>query len=97
MAAGKVMHPLVQRERLLDHDAPRGGTSDVGYLDPQVLAALAPLLGDATTTPDDTSAAYWVGGTGRDLIGRSWTTRRPSRCTRVRAGSSAGRRTSIRC
>ena len=72
-AAGKVMHPLVQWERLLDHDEPQGGTSDVGHLDPQVLAALAPLLGDATTTPDDALAAYWVGGSGQDLIGRSAT------------------------
>jgi hypothetical protein len=71
--AGKVMHPLVQWERLLDHEEPRGGTSDVGHLDPQVLAALAPLLGDATTTPDDALAAYWVGGSGQDLIGRSAT------------------------
>lgn len=69
--AGKVMHPLVQWERLLGHDEPRGGTSDVGYLDPQVLAALAPLLGRATTTPGDALAAYWVGGTGQVLTGRS--------------------------
>ena len=71
--AGKVMHPLVQWERLLGHDEPRGGTSDVGYLDPQVLAALAPLLGRATTTPGDALAAYWVGGTGQVLTGRSTT------------------------
>jgi hypothetical protein len=69
--AGKVMHPLVQWERLLGHDEPRGGTSDVGYLGPQVLAALAPLLGRATTTPGDALAAYWVGGTGQVLTGRS--------------------------
>ena len=72
-AAGKVMHPLVQWERLLDLDEPRGGTSDVGYLDPQVLAALAPLLGVQTATPDDALAAYWVGGTGQGLVGRSVT------------------------
>ena len=72
-AAGKVMHPLVQWERLLDLDEPRGGTSDVGYLDPQVLAALAPLLRVQTATPDDALAAYWVGGTGRGLVGRSVT------------------------
>lgn len=71
--AGKVMHPLVQWERLLGHDEPRGGTSDVGYLDPQVLAALAPLLGRATMTPGDALAAYWVGGTGQTLTGRSAT------------------------
>lgn len=65
--AGKVMHPLVHWERLLSHDEPRGGTSDVGYLDPQVLAALAPLLGAATTTPDDAVVAYWVGGSGQGL------------------------------
>lgn len=72
-AADKVMHPLVQWERLLDLDEPRGGTSDVGYLDPQVLAALAPLLGAETTTPDQAVAAYWVGGAGQHLIGRSAT------------------------
>jgi len=72
-AAGKVMHPLVQWERLLDLDEPRGGTSDVGYLDPQVLAALAPLLGVQTATPDDALAAYWIGGTGQGLVGRSVT------------------------
>ena len=72
-AAGKVMHPLVQWERLLDLDEPRGGTSDVGYLDPQVLAALAPLLRVQTATPDDALAAYWVGGTGQGLVGRSVT------------------------
>jgi hypothetical protein len=65
--AGKVMHPLVQWERLLDYDEPHGGTSDAGFLDQQVLAALAPLLGAATTTPDDAIAAYWVGGSGQDL------------------------------
>ncbi|ROS52528.1 hypothetical protein [Frigoribacterium sp. PhB24] len=72
-SAGKVMHPLVQWERLLDLDEPRGGTSDVGSLDPQVLAALAPLLGAGTTTPGDALAAYWVGGTGQGLVGRSVT------------------------
>ncbi|NRD25852.1 hypothetical protein [Frigoribacterium sp. VKM Ac-2836] len=71
--AGKVMHPLVQWERLLDLDEPRGGTSDVGHLDPQVLAALAPLLGAETTTSDEAVAAYWVGGTGQHLVGRSVT------------------------
>lgn len=70
-AAGKVMHPLVQWERLLDLDEPRGGTSDIGHLDPQVLAALAPLLRVQTATPDDALAAYWVGGTGQSLVGRS--------------------------
>ncbi|PPG37150.1 hypothetical protein C5C36_15535 [Rathayibacter sp. AY1G1] len=68
--AGKVMHPLVQWERLLGRDEPRGGTSDVGRLDPQVLAALAPILSSATTTPGDALAAYWVGGTGQNLLGR---------------------------
>lgn len=72
-AAGKVMHPLVQWERLLDLDEPRGGTSDVGHLDPQVLAALAPVLAARTATPHDALAAFWVGGTGQGLVGRSVT------------------------
>jgi hypothetical protein len=58
---------------MLAHEETRGGTSDIGYPDPQVLTALASLLGRSTTTPVDALAAYWVGGTGRVLTGRSAT------------------------
>ncbi|GAB2971846.1 hypothetical protein [Frigoribacterium salinisoli] len=63
---GRVMHPLVQWERLLEVDESRH-SSDVGWLDPLVLAELAPLLAAATTTPDDAVAAFWEGGSGQKL------------------------------
>jgi len=63
---GRVMHPLVQWERLLEVDESRH-SSDVGWLDPLVLAELAPLLAAATTTPDDVVAGFWEGGSGQKL------------------------------
>jgi len=39
----------------------------------RVLAALVPLLRVETATPDGALAAYWVGGTGQVLVGRSVT------------------------
>lgn len=63
---GRVMHPLVQWERLLEVEESRH-SSDVGWLDPLVLAELAPLLAAATTTPDDAVAGFWEGGSGQKL------------------------------
>jgi hypothetical protein len=66
---GRTMHPLVQWGRLLGIDDPfQDTTSDVGWLDPGLLAALAPILGDATTTAGDLVAGFWDGGHGQDLI-----------------------------
>ena len=63
---GRIMHPLVQWGRLLGIDDPfEDTTSDVGWLDPGLLAALAPILGDATTTPRDLVAGFWEGGHGQ--------------------------------
>ncbi|PPF71007.1 hypothetical protein C5E16_01800 [Clavibacter michiganensis] len=65
---GRRMHRLVQWGRLLGLDDPdKDGTSDVGWLDPGLLAALAPILEEATTTPDDLFAGFWEGGNGQDL------------------------------
>ncbi|WP_156155535.1 hypothetical protein [Frigoribacterium sp. MEB024] len=61
-----MMHPLVQWERLLEVNESRH-SSDVGWLDPLVLAELAPLLAAATTTPDDAVAGFWEGGSGQKL------------------------------
>jgi hypothetical protein len=65
---GRTMHRLVQWGRLLGLDDPdEDTTSDVGWLDPAVIAALAPLLGDATSTPADLTAGFWEGGHGQEL------------------------------
>jgi hypothetical protein len=65
---GRVMHPLVQWGRLLGIDDPsQDTTSDVGWLDPGLIAALAPILGDATTTPGDLVAGFWEGVHGQEL------------------------------
>jgi hypothetical protein len=65
---GRTMHRLVQWGRLLGIDDPsQATTSDVGWLDPGLIAALAPTLGDATTTPGDLVAGFWEGGHGQEL------------------------------
>ena len=67
-AQGRVMHPLVQWGRLHDVHDPYAPGSSIGWLDPVVLAALVPLLGAATTTPDDLVAGFWEGGSGQRLV-----------------------------
>jgi hypothetical protein len=67
-ARGRVMHPLVQWGRLHDVQDPYAPGSSIGWLDPVVLAALVPLLGEATTTPDDLVAGFWAGGSGQRLV-----------------------------
>jgi hypothetical protein len=65
---GRTMHRLVQWGRLLGLDEPEQvQTSDVGWLHPGLIAALSPILGDATSTPDDLTAGFWEGGHGQDL------------------------------
>lgn len=66
---GRTMHRLVQWGRLLGIDDPISDTtSDVGWLDPGLIAALAPILGGATSAPDDLMAGFWEGGHGQALI-----------------------------
>ena len=70
-AQGRVMHPLVQWGRLHDDQDPYAPGSSIGWFDPVVLAALVPLLGAATTTPDDLVAGFWAGGSGQRLVSRA--------------------------
>jgi hypothetical protein len=61
------MHPLVQWGRLLGIDDPsQDTTSDVGWLDPGLIAALAPILGDATTTQEISWPASGKASTARN-------------------------------
>jgi hypothetical protein len=65
---GRTMHRLVQWGRLLGLDDPISDTtSDIGWLYPGLIAALAPILGQATSTPDDLVAGFWEGGHGQEL------------------------------
>ncbi len=65
---GKRMHPLVQWGRLHHPQSPYLQGSSVGWLDPEVLAALIPMLENATSTHDDVIAGFWTGWGGERII-----------------------------
>ena len=66
--AGKQMHPLVQWGKLRQPQSPFADGSEVGWLDPEILAALTPLLREATTTPDALIAGFWNGWGGAEIV-----------------------------
>ena len=65
---GTVMHPLVQWGRFFEPPNPYSGGSSVGWLDPEVLAALVPALENATSTPTTVVAGVWNGWGGHAIV-----------------------------
>ena len=87
---GRVMHPLVQWDRLGGDeqwlrfdDGWHAGRPRTGWLDPRRLSALASALGTRTTTPDDLVIGVWTGW--GELTGAS------AAVTFTRAGDRASR------
>lgn len=76
---GKVMHPTVQWGRFVEPPDPYAAGSSVGWLDPEVLAAMVPLLMRATATPDDVIAGFWNGWGGSSIASPSFLTIPPGR------------------